>query len=255
MDGLQVPNRSDVARRRTLVRVLAVAGITLACFQSLYVAGIAVAALHLRDNNPADFSLAMIRRRQTGQPGQPLRPVTLDQIPVRLLHTLILIEDPRFADHPGFDVGSIRRAIELNSRHARIVYGGSTITQQLARTVFLFPRQLYIRKVLEVQAAVILDAILPKERVLELYVNYAEWGPGVHGIAAAAHHHFRTTPAELDDADLAALIAIMPSPLRYCVQTFRESPMLVARHRLALELLDGVDKPQNRIRIDIRRTL
>ncbi|TVQ19169.1 MAG: hypothetical protein EA382_16710 [Spirochaetaceae bacterium] len=255
MDGRHDPDRSCAARPRRLGRVLMAAGIALAGFQLLYLAGVAIAAVRLREHNPADFSLAMIRRRQTGHPGEPLRHVTLDQIPMRLLHTLILIEDPRFADHRGFDTQSIRYAIELNSRHGRIVYGGSTITQQLARTILLFPRQLYVRKVLEVQAAIILDAVLPKERVLELYVNYAEWGPGVHGIGAAAHYHYAAMPAELDDVRLAGLIAIMPSPLRYCPETFHESPMLAARHRLALELLDGVDVPQNRIRVDIRRTL
>jgi monofunctional glycosyltransferase len=231
--------------------ILAVAG-GLIVLQLGYLACVAFGGMVLRGRNPERFSLDFIRERQTGQSRHPLIAVTLDEVPLLLLHTLVIVEDPRFAVHRGVDFGSIRFALALNRRHGRKLYGGSTITQQLSRTLFLFPRKLYLRKLLEMQAAVVLEAILPKERILELYINYAEWGPGVYGIGAASHYHYGKDSASLSPSEIADLLTILAGPLRFTPESIDQSAMLTARSHYVREVMEAVDQPEQKVRVRVR---
>ena len=103
------------------------------------------------------------------------------RISVQLKRAMIAAEDARFAEHRGFDWEGIRNALERNRKKGRVVGGGSTITQQLAKNLFLSPERSYWRKAVEAVATVLLEAMLPKQRILELYLNVIEWGDGVFG--------------------------------------------------------------------------
>lgn len=123
--------------------------------------------------------------------------VSLSTIP-HLTNMVVAIEDRRFYRHPGFDIRGIVRAACVNTRHLAIKQGGSTITQQLARTLWLGRRRTIRRKTYEVFLALILEHQLPKDRILELYLNAVYWGRGVFGIHDAARTYFAKDPAALD---------------------------------------------------------
>ena len=110
---------------------------------------------------------------------------------------MIAAEDAKFADHGGFDWDGIEKALEKNRKKGRVVAGGSTITQQLAKNLFLSPAKSYWRKGEEAVVTVLLEAMLPKQRIFELYLNVIEWGNGVFGAEAAAQRYFGVTAAQL----------------------------------------------------------
>jgi monofunctional biosynthetic peptidoglycan transglycosylase len=122
-------------------------------------------------------------------------------------------EDQRFPFHHGFDIESIHKA-EINNEEGGRVHGASTISQQLAKNLFLWPGRSYLRKALEAWFTVLLETLLPKQRILELYLNVVQFGPGVYGVEAAAHDYFHTSAAALSASDAALLAAVLPNPLR-----------------------------------------
>jgi monofunctional biosynthetic peptidoglycan transglycosylase len=122
-------------------------------------------------------------------------------------------EDQQFPYHHGFDMQSIRAA-EINNEEGGRLRGASTITQQLAKNLFLWPGKSYVRKALEAWFTVLLEALLPKQRILELYLNIIELGPGVYGVEAAAHEYFHSSAAKLSASEAALLAAVLPNPER-----------------------------------------
>jgi monofunctional biosynthetic peptidoglycan transglycosylase len=134
------------------------------------------------------------------------------RISTQLKRAMIAAEDARFTEHGGFDWDGIRNAIEKNRKAGRVVGGGSTITQQLAKNLFLSPARSYWRKAEEAVVTVLLEAILPKQRILELYLNVIEWGNGVFGAEAAAQRYFGIAAAQLSAVQAARLAAMTPSP-------------------------------------------
>ena len=138
--------------------------------------------------------------------------VPYDRISVNLKRALVAAEDAKFADHHGFDWDGIQQAMEKNRRRGHVVSGGSTITQQLAKNLFLTPTRSYWRKAQEAVATVLLEAMLPKQRILELYLNVIEWGNGVFGAEAAARRYFDVSAAQLSPEQAARLAAMAPSP-------------------------------------------
>jgi len=138
--------------------------------------------------------------------------VPYDRISGNLKRALVAAEDAKFADHHGFDWDGIQQAMEKNRRRGRVVSGGSTITQQLAKNLFLTPTRSYWRKAEEAVATVLLEAMLPKQRILELYLNVIEWGNGVFGAEAAARRYFDLGAAQLSPEQAARLAAMVPSP-------------------------------------------
>ncbi len=157
-------------------------------------------------------------------------PVKLKQVPAYVRNMLVSVEDGKFYTHHGIDMEAFKRAKEINERVGKPLYGGSTLTMQLARTLFLVPEKSYIRKYFEVIAALELELILSKDRILELYFGYAEWGKGIFGIEAAAKHYFSTGVASLTRDQAARLIALLSSPIKYTPSTLSKSAILRERY-------------------------
>lgn len=193
-----------------------------------------VAALLLNVVNPPWSTLQAYRRVLSGHPVQPVEWTPLDRMPWTLQALAVAAEDPNFWKHWGIDVGALREAHRVNTLYKQPLLGGSTIPQQLARTLFLFPDKWVLRKWAEIVLAVELDLLLSKRRLLELYLNSVEWGRGVFGIGAAARVHFRKKPAALTAEETVRLITTLPSPIRSTPHTFWQRPDLASRyHRLA----------------------
>jgi hypothetical protein len=136
-------------------------------------------------------------------------------VPPLFVRALLLSEDAGFWGHPGVDVAEIPVAWADNAERGGAARGASTITQQLAKNLFLSHDKTYGRKLTEAALALVLDAAVPKSRQLEIYLNVIEWGPGIHGLVPAARHYFGRTPQELTPKEIAFLVCLIPSPVRY----------------------------------------
>jgi monofunctional biosynthetic peptidoglycan transglycosylase len=132
-----------------------------------------------------------------------------------LKRAVIAAEDAKFLDHEGFDWEAIQKAMEKNERRGKVVAGASTISQQLAKNLFLSGERSWLRKGQEAVITAMLEVAMDKRRILELYLNFAEWGEGVFGAEAAARRHFGLPASQLDAAQAAWLASILPSPRRY----------------------------------------
>lgn len=141
--------------------------------------------------------------------------VDYDRISANLKRAVIAAEDARFLDHEGFDWEGIQRALEKNQKRGKPVAGGSTISQQLAKNLFLTGERSVVRKGQEAIITLMLETVMSKRRILELYLNVAEWGEGVFGAEAAARHHFGTNAANLSAEQSARLAAMLPRPRFY----------------------------------------
>jgi monofunctional glycosyltransferase len=141
--------------------------------------------------------------------------VPYERISNNVKRAMIAAEDAKFVDHEGFDWDGIQRALEKNERRGRIVAGGSTITQQLAKNLFLTPTRSYLRKGQEAVITLMLEALLPKRRIFEIYLNVIELGSGVFGVEAASQRYFSTSAAALSAAQGARLAAMAPNPRFY----------------------------------------
>ena len=141
--------------------------------------------------------------------------VPYDRISAQLKRAVIAAEDAKFVEHEGFDWEGIQQALDKNTRKGRVVAGGSTITQQLAKNLFLSARRSYWRKAEEALITLMLEAILDKRRILELYLNVIEWGDGIFGAEAASRRYFGTSSAALTAEHAARLAAMAPNPRYY----------------------------------------
>ena len=141
--------------------------------------------------------------------------VAYDRISGNLKRAMVAAEDAKFVDHEGFDWDGIALALEKNQKKGRVVAGGSTITQQLAKNLFLSPSRSYLRKAEEAVITVMLEAMLPKRRILEIYLNVIEWGSGVFGAEEASRHYFGASAAQLSAEQAARLAAMAPNPRFY----------------------------------------
>jgi membrane peptidoglycan carboxypeptidase len=141
--------------------------------------------------------------------------VPIAELPEHVVRAVTTSEDAGFFGHAGFDFDELRNAFAAGAEAGRVVRGGSTITQQLAKNLFLSPERTLARKAREALIAVALEASLPKRRLLEIYLNVAEWGPGLWGIGPAARHWFGKDARELTPKEAAFLASVIPSPVRY----------------------------------------
>lgn len=180
--------------------------------------------------NPPFTVLMPYRAIGYGWKIQPPRPLKLKTVPAYIRNMLVSVEDGKFYTHRGIDMEAFKRAREINERVGKPLYGGSTLTMQVARTLFLVPEKSYVRKYFEVIAALELELILSKERILELYFGYAEWGRGIFGIEAAARHWYKKGVAALTRDEAARLIALLSSPIRYSPSTLHKSGILRERY-------------------------
>jgi monofunctional biosynthetic peptidoglycan transglycosylase len=144
---------------------------------------------------------------------------------------VVAAEDQKFAEHYGFDLESIVDAMKQNAESGSL-RGGSTISQQVAKNLFLWPGRSYLRKGVEAWFTLLIEALWPKRRVLEVYLNVAEFGPGVYGSGAAAEELFGTAPARLGAEQAALMAAVLPSPKR--LRADQPSAYLLERQRWIL---------------------
>ena len=172
-----------------------------------------------RDHPPREtaFMAGRLDELRTTRPGARLQYVWVpyDRISVHLKRAMIAAEDAKFVEHEGFDWDGIQRAMDKNQRKGRVVAGGSTISQQLAKNLFLSGERSYWRKGEEALITVMLEAMLDKRRIFEIYLNVIEWGNGVFGCEAAAHHYFGVSASQLGAEQAARLAAMTPNPRRY----------------------------------------
>lgn len=171
------------------------------------------------DHNPAtsafmDDRLALM---QDTNPDAELRYqwVPYERISMNLKRAMIASEDAKFIDHEGFDWEGIQKAYEKNLKKGKVVAGGSTISQQLAKNLFLTSKRTPWRKIEEAAITVMLEKMMHKRRILEIYLNVIEWGDGVFGAEAAARHYYHTSAANLSAAQAAKLAAMVPNPRYY----------------------------------------
>jgi len=141
--------------------------------------------------------------------------VSLDDIDPSLPNAVIAAEDQRFCEHHGFDFNAMQAAMRSNARHPGKLRGGSTLSQQTAKNVFLWPGRDYVRKGLEAYFTVLIETLWGKRRIMEMYLNVAEWGPGVYGADAAARRYFDEPASDIDPVQASRLAAILPSPLTW----------------------------------------
>ncbi len=163
---------------------------------------------------PAPITILMIERMFEGKGlRHDWRPIT--QISPHLVESVIAAEDSGFCDHHGFDFEAMQKAAEANARHPGKIRGGSTISQQTAKNVFLWPGRDYVRKGLEAGYTVLIETFWGKRRIMEMYLNAVEWGPGVYGAEAASQAYFHVPANRLTTDQASRLAAILPSPLKW----------------------------------------
>lgn len=141
--------------------------------------------------------------------------VPLKQISPYLVHAVLAAEDDLFFVHDGFNFIQIQKAFLKNYKHGRFKVGASTLTQQLARNLFLSKSKSLLRKFRELILTYEMESTLSKKRILELYLNYVEFGPGVYGVKAASRYHFRSSPRQLNRSQSALLASVLPRPKVY----------------------------------------
>ena len=173
----------------------------------------------LKKENPKKTALMEYREKTLKEKGRKYRIdqswVPYSKISPYLIKAVLIAEDDKFWNHEGFDYEAIQKAIEKDLKAKKFKFGGSTITQQLARNLFLSPEKSLIRKASEAVITWRMEKVLPKRRILELYLNVAEWGEGIFGAEAASRHYFGKPSSELDPEEAARLAAILPNPRRY----------------------------------------
>lgn len=190
--------------------------------------------VYWRQVNPGSsaFMDTQLAKLQDENPGAELRHqwVPYERISGNLKRAIIASEDAKFVDHEGFDWDGIEAAFEKNLKQGRIVAGGSTISQQLAKNLFLSSKKTPWRKVDEAVITVMLEAIMDKRRILEIYLNVIEWGNGVFGAEAAARYYYRSSAANLSRSQAAKLAAMVPNPRFY--DKNRNAPGLAKKTRI-----------------------
>ncbi len=159
--------------------------------------------------------------------------VPYERISIHLKRALIVAEDAKFLDHDGFDWEAIQKAYEKNLKKGKVVAGGSTISQQLAKNLFLSSRRTPWRKAEEALITLMIENLMSKRRIFEIYLNIIEWGNGVFGAQAAARYYFRTNAAHLTPEQAARLAAMVPRPRFY--DKVRQTPLLERRTDIILD--------------------
>lgn len=197
------PVKTPVRRGRRLIRWLALAVLALLALPYLLTPLYALI-------NPPVSSLMLIRVAQGN--GIDYRWADMEDIAAILPATVVMREDARFCDHNGIDWGAVREVVR-DVKAGKRARGASTITMQLAKNLFLWPGRSYLRKALEMPLAIWLDLFLSKRRIIEIYLNVVEWGPGIYGAESASLHHFKRSADKLSAHQAALLTAALPNPL------------------------------------------
>lgn len=180
------------------------------------------------------------RKTKGPAPSPAYRWVSLDRCPVDFLKGVWMMEDARFFDHDGFDWKEMEIAIEQSKATGKPVRGASTITNQCARSLFLWQGRSWVRKPLEAYYTILMETMLTKRRILELYVNVIETGDGIYGIEAAAQNHYARPASRLSREQCAMLAAILPNPRGWNPR--HPSPRMLRRQRIILQRMGQVQE-------------
>jgi monofunctional biosynthetic peptidoglycan transglycosylase len=167
--------------------------------------------------------------------------VPYERISIHLKRAIVASEDSKFVDHEGFDWQGMQKAIEKNQKKGRFVAGGSTISQQLAKNLFLSPQKTYLRKAEEAIITLMLEQVWSKRRILEVYLNVIEWGNGIFGAEAAARHYYNISAAQLSAEQAARLAGMVPNPRFY--ERNRNAPGLARKTAIILARMPAADIP------------
>ena len=165
---------------------------------------------------PPPITVLMVERLIQGH-GLDHRWVPLSQMSPALPRAAIAAEDARFCEHHGFDFQAIQKAMRHDERRPSRIRGASTISQQTAKNVFLWPDRSWVRKGFEAYITVLIETVWGKRRIMEVYLNTVEMGPGVYGVEAAAQRDFHVGARQVNPVQAARLIAVLPSPLKWQV--------------------------------------
>jgi monofunctional biosynthetic peptidoglycan transglycosylase len=173
----------------------------------------------LRKENPKKTSFMEYREHEWEQKGRRLHIrqswVPLTRISPYLVKAVLIAEDDKFWTHEGFDFEAMQKALERDIREKKFKFGGSTISQQLAKNLYLTPSKNPLRKIKEAILTWRLENALPKKRILELYLNVAEWGEGLFGIDEASQHYYGKPASALTAEEASRLASVLPNPLKY----------------------------------------
>jgi len=198
-----------------------------------------------KDHDPdaTAFMHARLEQMRARDPRASLQHVWIPyaRVSTHLKRAIVVAEDARFVDHEGFDWEAIEKAREKNRRKGRIVAGGSTISQQLAKNLFLSGERTPWRKGQEALITVMIEHVMDKRRILEIYLNVIEWGDGVFGAEAAARHYFGRRAADLGPDEAARLAAMVPNPRFY--DRHRDTAWLARRTQLILARMPSAELP------------
>jgi monofunctional biosynthetic peptidoglycan transglycosylase len=226
--------------RWSKLAVLALVGLALA--YQLWVLG------HLvfwKFFNPGETSFMSLRLDELREkdPAARLKHqwVAYDRISPHLKRAVIAAEDDGFVDHEGFDWEGMQKALEKNQRRGKVVAGGSTITQQLAKNLFLSPSKSYLRKAEEALITLMIETLWDKQRILEVYLNVVEWGNGLFGAEAAARRYYGVSAAQLGPEQAARLAVMLPNPRKF--ERAGLSPYVARRTGIILARMRSAELP------------
>lgn len=198
-----------IARKLVLGCLLLVVGLYALCGAGIFL---------LRWMDPWTTTVQIQRRLQALHEHHPYKKryefVSLSSISPNLQHAVVAAEDGRFRQHHGFDWIEMQKVLEDDIKRQKLGRGGSTITQQLVKNLFLTTERSFIRKGAEFALVPLVEALLTKDRILELYLNVIEWGPGIYGAEAASEHYYHVPASSLSREQAARLAAIIPAPLK-----------------------------------------
>ena len=216
---------------------------------SFVVTALPVVAMRWMDPWYSAFMLdAALEARRDGRPNYTTdyRWVDLEQISPHAAVAVIASEDQLFPFHTGFDFKSIREAVRHNEKEANRkrprIHGASTISQQVSKNLFLWSGGGYLRKALEAYFTLLIELTWPKERILEVYLNVAEFGDGIYGVEAAAQRYWRKPAARLNRYEAATLAAVLPNPIRFKANA--PSPYIQLRRDQILAQMRGLGGPR-----------
>ncbi len=199
---------------------------------------------HFNPSNTAFMAAGLDRLQEKKGADAELRHKWVDypHISIHLKRAVVAAEDSRFLDHEGFDWEGMEKALEKNLKKGKIVAGGSTISQQLAKNLYLSPSRNPLRKIQEAIITVMIESLWSKRRILEVYLNVIEWGNGIYGAEAAARRYFKGPAAHLGPGQAAHLAAMIPNPRYY--ENRRNAKGLLKRQAIIQARMNQVKVPR-----------
>ncbi|MBI5196263.1 MAG: monofunctional biosynthetic peptidoglycan transglycosylase [Nitrospirae bacterium] len=202
----------------------------------------------LKKDNPTKTSFMKYREREWQEKGKKRKInqvwVSFSRISSYLVKAVLIAEDDKFWRHEGFDFEAIEKAIKKDIKQKKFKFGGSTISQQLAKNLYLSPSKNPARKIKEAVLTWRIEKTLSKRRILELYLNVAEWGDGVFGIEAASLHYYGKSASDLNPEEAALLASVLPNPRKY--SPVKESQYVANRSKIIYNIMvkRGIVEPE-----------